>query len=97
MIRYDKNKETLELQVFAVPKASRTELKGAHDGSLRVKIASPPVDGAANEELEKYFAKLLGIARSRVTVSSGASSRRKTLTFDEISPLKAAEISKRLA
>jgi uncharacterized protein (TIGR00251 family) len=79
-----------EIRVFAVPRASRTEIAGLHDGRLRVRVASPPVDGAANEAIVRFFAKALGVARSAVVLRSGATGRQKTvavmgLTPDEVS------------
>jgi uncharacterized protein (TIGR00251 family) len=50
---------------------------GEHDGLLRVRIAAPPVDGAANEELIKVLAKKFKVSRTRVIIVSGHSSRIK--------------------
>jgi uncharacterized protein (TIGR00251 family) len=42
-------------KVQVVPRSSRSEVIGEHNGALRVKIAAPPVDGAANEELVRVL------------------------------------------
>ena len=65
--------------VRVVPRASRTEIAGEMDGALRVRISSPPVDGAANEELVKFFAKRVGVSRSDVEIASGHTSKSKLL------------------
>lgn len=65
------------LNVNVVPRASRSEVVGEVNGVLKVRIAAPPVDGAANEELIKVLAKKFGVGKSRVSVVSGLSSRRK--------------------
>ena len=57
----------LTLQV--VPRSSRSEIVGEHNGALKVRLASPPVDGAANVEAVKLLAKALGVARSAVTTT----------------------------
>lgn len=93
MIEYDERKGTLEIRVLAVPRASKTEIKGEHDGQLRVRVAAPPVGGAANEELIGFFSKLLKLPRSAVEIVSGGTSRRKTVRLSGIDPKKASEIS----
>ena len=67
------------LKVKVVPRASRSEIVGIQDGVLKVRLTSPPVDGAANDELVKLIAKRVGIARSNIELTSGLTSRNKTL------------------
>lgn len=56
-----------------------------HDGSIKIRIASPPVDNAANRALVAYVAQRLGIAKGRIRLVSGATSRRKVLEIDDVS------------
>lgn len=65
--------------VRVVPRASRSEIVGPLEGALKVRIASPPVDGAANDELVRLFAKLLSVPKSDVQIVSGNSSKTKTI------------------
>ena len=67
------------IAVAASPRASRTEVAGVADGRLRIRIAAPPVEGAANDELVRFLAKSLGVPRSAVAVTAGAAGRRKTV------------------
>ena len=67
------------ITVRVIPKASKTELVGVIDGVLKVRIAAPPVDGAANDELVRYLAKLVGVGRSSVSIVSGQSSKTKRI------------------
>ncbi len=67
------------LRVVAAPRASRTEVAGRAEGWLRVRVAAPPVDGAANDELVRFLARMLGVPRSAVAVTAGAAGRRKTV------------------
>lgn len=74
----------LILTVRVTPKASRTALAGTTalpDGRtvLAVRLAAPPVDGAANTELIAFLSKALGVAKSAVTLTSGTTARVKTL------------------
>ena len=72
-------KGNVEFSVRVVPRASKTEIAGEISKTMKVRVASPPVDGAANEELVKFLAKKLGVARSDVGLISGTASRTKTI------------------
>jgi uncharacterized protein len=74
----------VRIDVYVQPRASRTEVSGTHDGRVKIRLAAPPVDGAANAELVAFIAARLGIARSRVRVIGGASGRRKTVEIDDV-------------
>jgi uncharacterized protein (TIGR00251 family) len=74
----------ITFSVRVIPRSSRTEIVGEHDGILKVKLASPPVEGAANTELIKLFAKKLGVAKSAVTIVSGETSKTKRLRVDGV-------------
>lgn len=74
--------ECVRVRVHAQPRASRTEIVGEHDGALKVRVAAPPVDGAANTELVRFIAKRLGIARSLVHVVSGEAGRSKVVEIE---------------
>ena len=63
--------------VRVVPRASKSEIVGLYDGALKVRIASPPVDGAANAELVKLLAKTLNVSKSAVEILSGQSAKTK--------------------
>lgn len=81
------------LRILVQPRASRSRVIGEHDGLLKIQLAAPPVDGAANRALLELIADLLEIPRRRVSLVSGDSSRRKHLKVEGIS---AAEVAKRL-
>lgn len=65
--------------VRVVPRASKTEVVGEQNRALKVKLKSPPVDGAANEELVRFLAKSLGVRRSSIEIVYGQSSRNKQI------------------
>ena len=67
----------MEIVVRVVPRASRSEIVGMHDGALKVRIAAAPVDGAANAELVKLLAKSFGVAKSDIEIVAGGSSKTK--------------------
>ena len=65
------------LDISVSPNARRTAADGLHDGALRVRLAAPPVDGKANEELRVLVAEHLGVRRAQVVIKSGAGGRLK--------------------
>jgi uncharacterized protein (TIGR00251 family) len=82
-----------ELDVQVVPRASRSRIVGLHDGRLKIQLAAPPVDGAANEALVDLLAGTLEVPRGAVQVLRGATGKRKTL---RIAGLAAADLRARL-
>ncbi|MBA3451387.1 MAG: DUF167 domain-containing protein [Chloroflexia bacterium] len=65
------------LALAVVPRASRTGIECLADGTVRVRLSAPPVDGAANVALLRFLANILHIPRSRLAIASGEASRRK--------------------
>ncbi len=68
----------VRIDLVAVPRASRSEVAGVAADRLRVRVAAPPVEGAANVELVRFLAEALGVPRTAVAIVAGAASRRKT-------------------
>jgi uncharacterized protein (TIGR00251 family) len=69
----------LRFTVRVVPRAARSFVMGEHDGALRVRLAAPPVDGAANEELVRVLARALDVAARDVEITSGHASKVKQI------------------
>jgi uncharacterized protein (TIGR00251 family) len=68
------------------PRASRTALVGRHGDAIKVQLAAPPVDGAANEALVRWLARdVLGIAPGRVHIVHGDTGRDKVLAIEGMS------------
>jgi uncharacterized protein len=80
----------IRIRVYVQPRASTTELAGLHGDALKIRLAAPPVDGAANDALIAFLAKQLGVPRSRVALVAGATSRAKIVVVEGISPGAAA-------
>jgi uncharacterized protein (TIGR00251 family) len=78
--------ERVIVEVHVVPRAAKSAVIGLHDGRLKVALAAPPVDGAANEELIAFFAAALGIPRRAVELLRGEKSRQKTLAIVGVRP-----------
>lgn len=76
----------VRFNVRVQPRASRREIAGAHGAALKVRLHSPPVDGAANDELIAFLAKSLGVGKGAVRIVAGHSSRGKTVEVVGVSP-----------
>ncbi|MCA1556167.1 MAG: DUF167 domain-containing protein [Acidobacteria bacterium] len=77
MLRCTETESAIAFTVRVVPRASRSEIVGEHDGALRVRVATPPVEGAANEELTRTLARALGVPLRAVEITSGHTSKTK--------------------
>ena len=86
MINYSEKNGCLKFTVRVVPRASISKIVGEHDGALRVRIAAPPVDGAANAELILSLAKAFNVPRSAVEITAGHSSKLKHVSVTGVSP-----------
>jgi uncharacterized protein (TIGR00251 family) len=75
----------IRVEVYIQPRSSTTGLAGTHDGLIKIRIAAPAVENAANLALIEFIARRLGIAKRCVRVVSGAASRRKMLEIDGVS------------
>ena len=65
------------ISVHVQPRASRTESTGIHGHALKIRVAAPPAEGAANDELCRFFARRCDVPLSAVEILSGAGSRQK--------------------
>ena len=75
-------RESADGVTFAVrvqPRAKKNAITGEVGEALKVSLTAPPVEGRANEACIEFFAKLLKLPRSSVTIASGHSSRKKVI------------------
>ena len=81
---------------FAVkvhPRAKKNAITGEVGDALKVALTAPPVDGKANDACIEFFAKLLKVSRSSVTIAAGLTSRNKVI---RVAGLTAEEVRERL-
>ena len=89
-------RDTPKGATFAVkvqPRAQKDAIIGELGGALKVGLTAPPSAGRANAACIEFFANLLDVPRSSVTIAAGHSSRHKVL---RIRGLSAVELSRRL-
>ena len=84
------------MSTFAIkvhPRAKKNAITGELGDALKVSLATPPIDGRANEACVEFFAKLLKVPRSSITIASGQTSRNKVI---RVAGIPAVELSKRI-
>ena len=94
MVEYTETDGAITFAVRVVPRASKTAVAGEHDGALRVRVAAPPVEGAANEELKRFLAKEFGVTARDVELRSGHASKTKVVRVFGAGAEKLESISK---
>ncbi|MBP9712742.1 MAG: YggU family protein [Sterolibacterium sp.] len=77
-------REGVTLNLHIQPGAKKTAVAGLHGDALKIRLAAPPVDGKANEALLSFLAAQLDVAKQRVELISGASSRSKRVYIDQL-------------
>jgi len=65
------------LNIHVQPRASKNQVCGLQGEALKIRLTSPPVEGAANKLCREYLADLFGVAKSYVEIISGETSRHK--------------------
>jgi hypothetical protein len=80
------------IRLFIQPKASKSQFAGIHEGAtgelprLKVRVAAPPVDGAANEELLRFLKKSIRVTGARFLIERGETSRQKDVFCEGVTP-----------
>lgn len=75
--------KTLRFQVHVQPGAGKSQIVGAHGDGIKIKVAAPPVGGAANEALIDLLAERLRLPKRSLRIVRGQSSRQKLVEVDE--------------
>ena len=70
---------SVTFQVKVHPRAKKDALTGVHGDALKLALTAPPVEGRANNAVVEFFADLLRLPRSSVTIAAGQTSRNKVV------------------
>jgi uncharacterized protein len=93
MIPIHESRGAVTFAVKVHPRARKDAITGELGDALKVALTAPPVEGKANQACIEFFANLLRVPRSSVTIAAGTSSRNKII---RVTGLSAMEIEKRL-
>ena len=74
------------------PRAKKNAITGEVGDALKVSLTAPPVEGRANDACIEFFAKLLKVPRSSITIAAGQNSRNKLI---RVAGLSADELRRR--
>jgi uncharacterized protein len=85
MIRLTADKDAITFTVRAQPRATKSAIVGEVEGALKLKLAAPPIDGAANEELIRFLAKLFAVPRRNISILSGTTVKTKIIRIAGLS------------
>ena len=93
MINVTENDGSISFVIRVIPRASKSEIVGEVDGSLKVRISAPPVDGAANDEVVRLLAKAFGVAKSNVSIVVGETSKTKRIRVAGATPERLQQLA----
>jgi uncharacterized protein (TIGR00251 family) len=93
MIPIDESKGRVRFSIKVHPRAKQNAITGEVGDALKLSLTAPPIESRANDACVEFFAKLLKVPRSSVTIASGQASRNKVIRVDG---LTADELRKRL-
>jgi uncharacterized protein len=85
LIKIIENPDSVVFGVRVIPRSSKSEIVGEYDECVKVKLTSPPVEGEANAELIKLFAKIFRVSKSDISIVSGQTSKTKQVKILNIS------------
>src|SRR5215475_2438607 len=92
MVKLSATDNAISFAVRVQPRASKSGVVGEHGGALKIRLAAPPVDGEANEELIRLLARLFDAPRQRIAILSGQTSKNKVVSINGISVDEASKV-----
>ncbi len=78
-------KDGCTFRVRVQPRGRRDEVTGLHGDALKIRLKAPPVEGKANQALQKFLAKQLNVPPSAVEILAGHTSRQKRVRVADVS------------
>jgi uncharacterized protein len=93
MVVIQKSPNGATFAVKVQPRAKKNAITGEVGDAVKLSLTAPPVDGKANAACIEFFAKLLNLPRSSVTIAAGKTSRNKVI---RVAGLSAEEVGQRL-
>ena len=73
------------IKVKIIPGSSKNKVIGVYNNSLKITITAPPVEGKANKKCITYIAKCFDVAKSKIEIISGQTSKNKLIKIYDIS------------
>jgi len=95
-IRVTETGGRVRFSVRVQPRASQSELAGEYGDAIRIRLAAPPVDGAANEELVSFLSNTFAIPRKSIRILAGETARSKLIEIEGITERAVRDIVSRM-
>jgi uncharacterized protein (TIGR00251 family) len=86
-LSYRITRKGVAMNVKVTPKASKSQIAGVQNGSLKLKVTSPPEKGKANEECKRILAGIFDTSKNCICLVTGEKSQRKTFVIENIDEL----------
>jgi uncharacterized protein len=94
MIAFQESPTGVTFAIKVQPRAKKNAIHSVMGDALKVSLTAPPVDNKANKACVEFFAKLLKVPRSSITIAAGQTSRNKVI---RVAGLSAKEVESRLS
>ena len=78
-MRINTCQDGIRFSAIIQPRSSKNEVTGIYKDAIKIRLTSPPVDGAANKSCLRFFSKWLEVAPSKVSITSGHSGKNKVI------------------
>lgn len=80
-------KKGAAIAVRVTPRAAKNQISEImNDGTIKIRLTAPPVEGKANEALLSFLSFILGVNQSKLEIVAGATGREKLITVMDLSP-----------
>lgn len=93
---FRRDADGVRIRVHAQPGARQSRIAGAYGETVKIAVATSPVDGKANKALQKLLAQWLNVSASSVTLASGMTGREKQFLVAGVTPENAKEMLEKL-
>ena len=97
MIFLTPHEKGVVLNIHVQPRSAQNMICGIHGDTLKLKLTSPPVDGAANKQCLAFLSKVLNIPRSRMEIIAGQKSRQKRVLIHSLPHQKSPDLKNSIA
>ena len=78
-MRINTCQDGIRFSAIIQPRSSKNEVTGIYKDAIKIRLTSPPVDGAANKSCLRFFSKWLDVAPSEISITRGHSSKNKII------------------
>jgi len=96
-VRVTETAGRVRFSVRVQPRASKSEVAGEYGDAIKIRLAAPPVDGAANDELVSFLSNIFAVARKSVRIIAGETARSKLVEIEGITERAVRDIVSRMS